>query len=71
MSPVHRLVVLIIVMFLFRTKRLLNVGSDFGAALRGFRERGRSADEERLPRWRRTRTGAQHHLAGRQAAHHA
>ncbi len=45
----HWLVVLIIVMLLFGTKRLRNVGSDLGAALRGFRESVRSADEEGAP----------------------
>ena len=42
----HWVVVLIIVMLLFGTKRLRNVGSDLGAPLRGFRESVRSADEK-------------------------
>jgi len=42
----HWLVVLIIVMLVFGTKRLASLGSDLGAALRGFRESMRLADDE-------------------------
>jgi len=45
----HWLVVLIIVMLVFGTKRLASLGSDLGAALRGFRESMRSADEGAQP----------------------
>ncbi len=42
------LILLVIVMLLFGTKRLRNIGSDLGSALRGFRK-GLSDDEpERL-----------------------
>ena len=34
----HWIVVLIIVLLLFGTKRLRNVGSDLGAALKGFKQ---------------------------------
>lgn len=38
MSIWHWLVVLVIVMLLFGTKRIKNIGSDLGAAIKGFKE---------------------------------
>ncbi len=39
------LIILVIVMLLFGTKRIRNIGSDLGGALRGFKK-GFSEDEE-------------------------
>jgi sec-independent protein translocase protein TatA len=43
-GPWQLLIVLVIVMLVFGTKRIRNIGSDLGAALRGFRK-GVSEDE--------------------------
>lgn len=40
------LIVLVIVMLLFGTKRLRNIGSDLGSALKGFRKGMSDSDEE-------------------------
>lgn len=45
MSPLHWLIVLIIVVLVFGTKKLGNIGSDLGAAIRGFK--GMSEEEPR------------------------
>lgn len=47
MSIWHWLIVLIIVMLLFGTKKIKNIGTDLGAAIKGFKEgvREGSADE--------------------------
>lgn len=37
-SPVQLLIVLLIVLVLFGTKKLRNVGADLGAAVRGFKK---------------------------------
>jgi sec-independent protein translocase protein TatA len=37
-SIMHWIVVLIVLLLLFGTKRLRNLGSDLGAALRGFKQ---------------------------------
>lgn len=42
----HWLVVLAIVMLLFGTKKLRNLGSDLGGAIRGFKEAMNNPDEE-------------------------
>ncbi|MDR2507460.1 MAG: Sec-independent protein translocase subunit TatA [Candidatus Accumulibacter sp.] len=41
----HWLIVLIIVALVFGTKKLRNVGEDLGAAVRGFKEGMKSAEE--------------------------
>lgn len=40
------LIILLIVMLLFGAKRLRNVGSDLGAAIKGFRESMREGDKD-------------------------
>ncbi len=42
----HWLVVLVIVVLVFGTKKLRNLGSDLGGAVKGFKEGVKSADEE-------------------------
>ncbi len=43
------LIVLVIVLLLFGTKRLRNVGSDLGAAIKGFRKGMNDGDGENKP----------------------
>lgn len=43
----HWIVVLIIVMLIFGTKKLRNIGSDLGNAVKGFKEGMKGADEEK------------------------
>jgi sec-independent protein translocase protein TatA len=45
----HWLIVLLIVVLVFGTKKLRNLGSDLGGAVKGFREGVKSADEEEIP----------------------
>ncbi len=42
----HWLIVLLIVMLIFGTKKLRNIGEDLGAAVRGFKE-GMKGDDEK------------------------
>ena len=37
-SPLHWLIVLVIVVLIFGTKKLKNVGHDLGSAIKGFKE---------------------------------
>lgn len=46
MSLGHWLIVLLIVVLVFGTKKLANIGSDLGSAIKGFRK-GLSDDEQR------------------------
>ncbi|TDI79391.1 MAG: Sec-independent protein translocase subunit TatA [Betaproteobacteria bacterium] len=43
----HWLVVLVIVVLVFGTKKLRNLGGDIGGAVKGFKEGMKSADEEK------------------------
>ena len=45
----HWLVVLIIVMLVFGTKKLRNIGEDLGGAVKGFKEGMRDASTENKP----------------------
>jgi sec-independent protein translocase protein TatA len=38
MSPMHWLIVLAVVLLVFGTKKLRNIGSDMGAAVKGFKD---------------------------------
>ena len=42
----HWLIVLLIVLLIFGTKRLKNIGEDLGGAVRGFKEGMKSAEEK-------------------------
>ncbi len=42
----HWLIVLLIVLLVFGTKRLKNIGEDLGGAVRGFKEGMKSAEEK-------------------------
>jgi sec-independent protein translocase protein TatA len=45
----HWLIVLLIVMMIFGTKKLKNIGSDLGQAVRGFKEGMKDADAPQTP----------------------
>jgi sec-independent protein translocase protein TatA len=42
----HWLIVLVIVMLIFGTKKLRNIGEDLGGAVKGFKEGMKSAEEK-------------------------
>ncbi len=42
----HWLIVLLVVVMIFGTKKLRNMGSDLGGAVKGFKEGMKSGDEE-------------------------
>jgi sec-independent protein translocase protein TatA len=44
----HWLIVLLIVVLVFGTKKLRNLGSDLGGAVKGFREGVKSADDDEI-----------------------
>ena len=45
----HWLIVLVIVMMVFGTKKLKNMGSDLGSAVKGFKEGMRDANADAAP----------------------
>jgi sec-independent protein translocase protein TatA len=44
MSPMHWIIVLAVVLLIFGTKKLRNIGSDMGAAVKGFKDGMKSED---------------------------
>ena len=44
----HWLIVLLVVLLIFGTKKLRNMGSDLGGAVKGFKEGMKSADDEKM-----------------------
>jgi sec-independent protein translocase protein TatA len=50
----HWLIVLLIVVLVFGTKKLRNLGSDLGGAVKGFREGVQSADDQEITSARQT-----------------
>jgi sec-independent protein translocase protein TatA len=49
LSVTHLLVVLAIVIVVFGTKRLRNIGADLGGAIKGFREALKEGEESNNP----------------------
>jgi sec-independent protein translocase protein TatA len=45
----HWLVVLVIVLLVFGTKKLRNIGSDLGGAVKGFKDGVKGGDEDKKP----------------------
>jgi sec-independent protein translocase protein TatA len=43
----HWLIVLVVVLLIFGTKKLRNIGSDLGGAVKGFKEGMKTADDDR------------------------
>ena len=46
-SPVHLLILLVIVVLIFGTKKLGNIGSDLGKAVKGFKDGVKGSEEEK------------------------
>jgi sec-independent protein translocase protein TatA len=53
----HWVIVLVIVLLIFGTKKLRNVGSDLGGAVKGFKD-GMKGEEEKKPAGEITASGA-------------
>jgi len=45
-APRHLLIILVIVLLVFGTKKLKSIGSDLGSAVRGFKDSMRDAEQE-------------------------
>ena len=45
-GPIHWLVVLVVVLLVFGTGKLRNIGSDLGAAVKGFKQGMRDDDDK-------------------------
>jgi sec-independent protein translocase protein TatA len=45
----HWLIVLVIVMLVFGTKKLRNIGTDLGGAVKGFKDGMKTSDESQKP----------------------
>ena len=43
----HWLIVLVVVLLIFGTRKLRNIGSDLGGAVKGFKEGMKSADDDK------------------------
>ena len=44
-SPLHWLIVLVVVLLIFGTKKLRNIGADLGSAIKGFKEGMKSSSD--------------------------
>jgi sec-independent protein translocase protein TatA len=54
----HWLIVLLVIVMIFGTKKLRNIGSDLGGAVKGFKEGMRSDDQTPMQIRDRDRAGA-------------
>ena len=45
----HWLIVLVVVVLIFGTKKLRNIGQDLGGAVKGFKEGMKGEDEKKVP----------------------
>jgi sec-independent protein translocase protein TatA len=45
-APRHLLIILVVVLLVFGTKKLRNIGSDLGAAVRGFKKGMNDGDQD-------------------------
>jgi sec-independent protein translocase protein TatA len=59
MSPVHWLIVLAVVLLIFGTKKLRNIGSDMGAAVKGFKDGMKNEDATKAEAGQATQQVAQ------------
>jgi sec-independent protein translocase protein TatA len=51
-APRHLLIILVVVLLVFGTKKLKNIGSDLGSAVRGFKKAmsdGESDEQKQIP----------------------
>ncbi len=49
LSPVHWIIVLLIVVLIFGTKKLRNLGQDLGGAIKGFKQGMSEGTDEKNP----------------------
>jgi sec-independent protein translocase protein TatA len=56
-SPLHWLIVLVVVILIFGTKKLKNVGQDLGSAIRGFKDSMNKAASDEKPQELTEKTG--------------
>lgn len=49
LSPIHLIILLLIVVLIFGTKKLKNMGSDLGAAVKGFKDGMKDGTSESQP----------------------
>jgi sec-independent protein translocase protein TatA len=49
MSWIHWMILLVIVLLIFGTKKLRNIGSDLGGAVKGFKDGMRGEEEPKKP----------------------
>ncbi len=49
LSPRHLIILLVIVLLIFGTKKLKTIGSDLGSAVRGFKDSMREAEQDTPP----------------------
>ncbi len=56
-SPLHWLIVLVVVILIFGTKKLKNVGQDLGSAIRGFKDSMNKAAFDEKPQELTEKTG--------------
>jgi len=59
MSPMHWLIVLAVVLLVFGTKKLRNIGSDMGAAVKGFKDGVKEPDAAKAEAQQTTQQVAQ------------
>jgi sec-independent protein translocase protein TatA len=59
MSPMHWLIVLAVVLLVFGTKKLRNIGSDMGAAVKGFKDGVKEPDAAKAEAQQATQQVAQ------------
>ncbi len=48
-SPRHLIIILVVVLLVFGTKKLRTIGSDLGSAVRGFKKSMSEGEEEQQP----------------------
>ena len=56
-GPTELIIILVIVLLLFGAKRLKNVGSDLGGAIKGFRKSMKDGEEEQVGDNRKDKDG--------------
>jgi len=66
-APRHLLIVLVIVLLVFGTKKLKSIGSDLGSAVRGFKDSMREAEQDTTTEIHNPTTDPKQLAAGAQA----
>ena len=59
LSPIHWIIVLAVVLLIFGTKKLRNIGSDMGAAVKGFKDGMKDSDAAKAEAQQATQQVAQ------------